>query len=226
MDTPYVAGWMLQSDSVFAWRPGRIYIPAMNFTGMSVGAINEGGTGNFAYGAKWESAGTGSPGTAQIGTSGLNGIVINSANGEASHLMNLPFDFDVSKPMYLRVFWTSGSSDTNQNITWLVRYRPIQVDSTALAAATTSLDTPIPVDNVIGANVLQATDWGKINAGAVDPKHEAIVWRVTLSAFSAGLTQSKYLVGLELRYTPKRLIGPTGMMREARAAAYALARHI
>ena len=38
------------SDKRIEWRPGRLYLPAMCFTGMSVSAINEGGAANDAYG--------------------------------------------------------------------------------------------------------------------------------------------------------------------------------
>ena len=54
-NTPFI------NDRAFKWRPGRLYLPAVRFTGMSVSAINEGGAANDAYGVNWESSDTSAP---------------------------------------------------------------------------------------------------------------------------------------------------------------------
>lgn len=205
------------SDRSFTWRPGRVFIPGMNFTGMTVGAINEGGAGNFVYGQKWEGSHTGVPTSVEIAAAGVNAVNMDAAGDMVAHYMLLPYDYDPKHPMYTRVHWSSGSSDVADTIDWIVTYLPIALDTTVIADATTALDLAIAQDTVAAAsaNLWQATSFGSINGEKFATNVESIVWKVEMDAFAAGLTEAKNFLGLELRYTPKRFRAPDGMGHEA-----------
>lgn len=215
---------MFRHDSEFVWRPGRIYIPANHFTGLTVGAVNEGGVGNFAIGEKWEGTGVGAPISKEISTFGLNAVLMEAAADEVNHLMLLPGDLDIGQNVYARVHWTSGSATTADTIDWLVRYLKVVPDVTTLSSAATALDRQPAQDTVIGAYTHQVTSWGSLLAGAtpIAQNVEMIEWEVEMDAFAAGLTEDKFFLGLELAYTPKRLAGPDGMRREARRPTFML----
>lgn len=209
---------MLRNDADILWRPGRIYIPANHFTGMSVGAINEGGTGNFEYGEKWEGANGGAPISKEISTFGITAVLMEAAADEVDHLMMLPYDMDIERNIYVRVHWTSGSSTTADTIDWAVRYLKVVPDTTVLAAPGTALDGTIAQDTVVGEYVHQATGWGSIQPDAtpIAANVEYIIWGVEMDAFAGGLIEDKFFLGLEIRYTPKRLWGVDGMRQEAK----------
>ena len=196
----------LYSDYNIEWRPGRIYVPVSEFTGL--------------IGAAGVSAGTGpgAPVQQEISTFGLNAVLMDTAADALDHNLHLPYDVDRNRPIKFRVHWTSGSSTTADTITWKVFYLAIVPDSTTIAAATTALDTVIAQDTVIGAYTYQVTDYGAIAAGTLGPTVEALALQVEMDAFAAGLTEDKFLLGLEMLYTPKRLRGVDGMKHEAHAA--------
>lgn len=218
---------LIRRDAEMLWRPGRVWLPAMQFTGVAVGAINEGGAGNFAYGEKWEGSHTGAPITKEISTFGVNGILMDTAGDEVNTYMPIPYDVDISLPLHVRVHWASGSTDTADTITFKVWYRKVVIDTTAIAAngntGGTALDTLVGSDTQVGtAYTWQATGWGAIDTRvtAIADNVEAILWSVELDAFAAGLSEDKFFLGLELRYTPKRLAGVDGMYQEAKLGTY------
>ena len=129
------------SDKSLLWRPGRLYLPAMSFTGMSVTAINEGGAANDSYGAGWEGSHTGAPVSKEISTFGHNAILLDTAGDMVVTDHMLPADVDLSKNIYVRVHWSCGSTDTADTITWIVLYRALIPEVTALATPDTALNS-------------------------------------------------------------------------------------
>lgn len=208
---------MFKHDSAFVWRPGHLYLPAMSFTGMSVGAINEGGTGNFAYGVKWEGAHTGAPTSKEISTFGLNGVLLNTAGNMVVTDCMVPEDLDTDKPIKARIVWCSGSIDTADTVTWIVKYLALKPNVTALATPSTALDATIAVQTVpvATAYALCKTEWGIILPGTISSEVEHWAWLVELNAFAAGLAEDKFFLGLEIAYTPRRLYGGDGMLKGA-----------
>lgn len=211
----------LKNDAGVLWRPGYVFIPVVSFTGLSVGAINEGGAGDFAYGLKWEGSHTGAPVSQEISTFGVNGVLLDTAADEVNHTLALPGDVDLSKRLYFRVHWTSGSLDTADTITWKVWYKPIVPNVTTISAigntGGTALDRVIAQDTVPVATafVWCATEYGYIDAGKLASTTEVLLLSVEMDAFAAGLTEDKFPLALEMRYTPKRLWGPDGMQHES-----------
>lgn len=216
----------LKHDANLVWRPGRIWLPAMHFNGVSVGAIDEGGATSHAYGAKWEGSHTGAPISKEISTFGVNGILMDTAADEVNTYMPLPHDIDLSKRIYARVHWTSGSTDVADTITYKVWYKTIVFNTTAIAAigntGGTALDKVVAQDTVPVATAYAwcVTEEGYIDAGKFGDNVEGLLWSIEMDAFAAGLTEDKFVLGLEVRYSPRRLWGPDGMAHEAKAPVF------
>lgn len=219
---------MIKGDKELLWRPGRIYYPAMFFTGMSVGAINEGGAANDAYGVNWEGSHTGAPISKEISTFGINGVLLDTNTDAVGHEAPIPYDLDPRHPVYARVVWTSGSVDTADTVQWTVTYKQLTPNVTALATGATALDTVIAAQDVpvATAYALCKTAWGKINGGTILDTAEHWTWNVAMTTFDVGLSEDKFLLGLEIAYTPRRLQGVDGMQMPSKFPAYALAKNI
>lgn len=208
----------INNDRNLWWRPGRLYIPFMAATGMSVSAINEGGAANDAYGVNWEGSHTGAPISKEISTFGINGVLLDTAGDMVNHDHMIPYDFDPQYNSYVRVHWTSGSTDTADTIDWIVLYKACVPEVDALAVGATALNKTIARDTVpvATAYVVCRSPWGRINAGAISEKAEHICWNVEMDAFAAGLTEDKFILGLEWMYTPRRMYYGDGMAHEAK----------
>lgn len=206
-------------DSRFWWKPGRLFIPVQDF------AWTYEATG--AAGVKSVGAGTASATNkafTEIGSTGVVGVVLEAAGDSMMGHSQLPYDYDRSKPMYVRVHWSSGSTTTADTIDWLVQYTAIVPNVTAIIDPATALDATIAQDTVpvATANIWCTTEWGRINADKFARNVEAITFEVEMDAFAAGLTEAKHLLGIEFRYTPKRLQYRDGMKHEAKATTYML----
>ena len=218
---------MLKHDKEIWWRPGYVYYPAMNFTGVSVRAVNEGGAGNYAYGEAWAGSHTGAPISKEISTIGYNGILLDTAGDMVITNAPIPGDLDVTQPTYARIVWTSGSSDTADTVTWIALYNAQIPNVTELITPATALDKTIAAQDVpiATAYTLCKTAWGRINGGSISSKAEDWSWLIEMDAFDVGLSEDKFLLGLEIAYTPKRLRGAGGNQRQADFSAYKLSDH-
>lgn len=217
---------MIKADKELLWRPGRVYYPAMSFTGMSVSAINEGGAANDAYGVNWEGSHTGAPVTKEISTFGINGVLLDTAGDMVVHDAPIPYDLDPRHPVYARVVWCSGSTDTADTVTWIISYDVLTPNVTALATPTSTLISTAMDVPVATAYALCKTTWGKISGGTISDKSEHWVWMIEMDAFDAGLSEDKFLLGLEVMYTPRRLQGMDGMQMPSQVPAYTLAKNV
>jgi hypothetical protein len=210
---------MIKSDKELLWRPGRLFIPAQNmdwkYEATGAAGVKSAGAGtpsatNLAY--------------TEIGSTGIVGCLFEAAGNSVMGHTQLPYDYDRDHPMFMRVHWSSGSTDTADTILWLVQYTPIVPNVTAIIDPATALDTVIATDTVpvATANIWCTTEWGKIIAGKFAKEVEALTFEVEMDAFAGGLTEAKHLLGLELRYTPKRLQGVDGMPQAAKATTHML----
>lgn len=192
------------SDANFEWRPGRIFIPSVSFTGLI-------GAAGVSIGAN-----TGALVTKEISTFGMVAALPDTDGDVLDHLLALPYDVDLRKDIRFRVHWTSGSADTADTIDWKVFYLGIVPDSTTIAAATTALTTVIAQDTVIGAYKYQVTSYGLLKGDTLAYNTEALALQVEMDTFAVGLSEDKFLLGLEMVYSPKRLRGPDGMKHGAK----------
>ena len=200
-------------DANFVWRPGRIWLSATNFSSYIGAAPNA-------------SIHTGAEVWKEISTFGVVGQLMATAASEVNTYMPLPDDIDLSKRIYARVHWTSGSTDTADTVTWKVWYKALVFNTTAILAigntGGVALDAVIAADDVPVATAYAwaVTEEGYMDAGKLPENTGALLWSVEMDAFDAGLAEDKFFLGLEIRYTPRRLWGPDGMAHEAKAPTY------
>lgn len=143
----------------------------------------------------------------EVNSTGLFGVKINTAGHAVRHLMAWPWDYDNSKPLYARIYWTSGSSDTADTIAWKLFYKARSANNDLLTATIdTALTTVIPSDTVptASAYTLCRTEKGTLAANTVRPNDLAEI-EVELDAFAGGLAEDKFFLGVEFLYVP--LIG-------------------
>jgi hypothetical protein len=209
----------LKHDSHVMWRPGRIWLPAVNFA-------NYVGAAGATAGAH-----SGAPVFQEISSFGVVSVLMDTAADEVNTFMILPDDIDLSKRIYARVHWTSGSTDTADTVTWKVWYKALVFNTTAILAigntGGVALDSVVPADDVPAATAYAwaVTEEGYMDAGKLPENTEALLWSVELDAFDAGLAEDKFLLGLEIRYSPRRLWGPNGMTHEAKAPTHIAGKH-
>ena len=207
---------MIKGDKEILWRPGRVYYGAQAFTGI--------------IGAAGVSAGvhTGAPIQQEISTFGIASILLDTAGDMLVTDSPIPYDLDPRHPVYARVVWASGSTDTADTVTWIVTYKQLVPNVTALATPATALDSTIAAQDVpvATAYAICKTAWGRINAGTITDTAEHWIWNVEMDAFDVGLSEDKFLLGLEIAYTPRRLQGVDGMQMQSKFPAYALSKNI
>lgn len=203
-----------QSDMAFQWRPGRKYIPAWQLAGLAYEAT----TGNAI-----KSIGTGTPSATnlcvvEVNTSGVTGINMQTADNSVCHLMEVPADMDPAYPLYAKVYWTAnnvaGSTD------WELFYKAFKPGTTVLGtaeAATAFTRVGAAQTMAAVAYTLMATPEMYVKGGSLADSTELIQLTVQMHALVTITTV--FLIGVSLRYTPKRLLG-TGMLHEAKPATY------
>lgn len=188
------------------WNPVIKFIPASNFTGfLTVTGVADG-----------------SPTLYEISTFGLIGLREVADGNSLSTLMRLS-EVDVKQKVYTRVVWTTSVNATleaDRQVTWKVLYD--NIGATAIIAPATALDTVITVPSTsegvfpTGAYSINRTSWGIINANKLtDNGYVSFNVECDSASFVYPTTNEAYMLGLEVKYTPKRTEGG-GLGREAR----------
>ncbi len=169
------------------------------------------------------SLGTGFPYLTKIQTSTRSGLLMTTANDAVSHTMRIPPYWDVRNDIFIRVLWTTLSNTVADTVDWRFRYLLNQANLAAagglFGAPTTVLDTVIPQDNSLGlsggAALTHLTADGVLKGGTITEVQDFLHFTVDMNAFAAGLTESKWLLGVEFEYT--RRMG-RGLKLEGRAS--------
>lgn len=202
---------MIKGDKEILWRPGRIYIPAWQFTGLDYEATTATDIKSIGTGAANDT------GLVEINTSGITGLSMGANANSVETLLQIP-DWDKAFNIYFRVWWTANN--TSGTCTWDVLYKKFVADTTVLGSAVsaTALTTAIGADTMAGvAYTLMRSPEGVLAGGTLDDNVEVI----QLGVVRTGVTTitTPYFVGLDIRYTPKRLQGQ-GSLIPAKPALY------
>jgi hypothetical protein len=203
------------ADQNISWRPGRIYIPAWQLAGIGYEAT---GAANI------KSIGTGTPSstnliTAEINTSGITAINMTTTDNSVCHLMEVPADLDLKYPIYASVYWTANN--TSGSCDWELFYKVFVPGATVLgsAEAATAMDRVGAAQTMAGvAYTLMRTPEMAIYGSKLPKNTELIQWTIQMHALVTITTVS--LVGLAIRYTPRRMAYTDGMASEAKAPTY------
>lgn len=203
---------MIKSDKEMLWRPGRIYIPAWQFTGLDYEATTATDIKSMGTGAANDTAIT------EINTSGVTGISMGANANSVETLIQIP-DLDKNFNIYFCIWWTANN--TSGTCTWDVLYKKFVADTTVLGSAVsaTTLSTAIGADTMAGvAYTLMRSPEGVLVGGTLDDNVEVLQLGVVRTNVTTITTP--YFVGLGIRYTPKRLQGQ-GSLIPAKPALYA-----
>ena len=203
---------MWKRDSHFWWRPGRVYIPAWQFSGLDYEATTATDIKSMGTGAANDTS------IAEINTSGITAVNMTANANSLEHLMALPYDIDLSKNIYFRVYWTANN--TSGSVTWDVLYKAITPNSTVLGSAVsaTALTRTIGAHTMAGvAYTIMRTPEGVLIGNTLADSVEMLQLGVVRTTATTITTAS--FLGLEIRYTPHRLYYG-GMVHEAKAPAY------
>jgi hypothetical protein len=192
-------------------RPGRIYIPAWQFSGLDYTATDI------------TSMGTGTPSATElqiqeVNTSSITGLGMTANATSVGHFLALPGDIDISHPIYFSVVWTANN--TSGSVTWDVLHKVFKKDTTVLgtAEATVVLSKAIGAKTMAGvAYTLMVTDEGRLNGGTLADTTEYLQLAVVRT--TATTITECFLIGLNIRYTPK-MFQYGSMKQEAKAATY------
>lgn len=200
---------MFKHDSAFVWRPRSIYIPAWQFSGLDYEATTATDIKSMGTGAANDTA------IAEINTSGVTAVNMTANANSLEHFLALPFDLDIQKNIYFRVWWTANN--TSGSVTWDVLYKVFNPDTTVLgtAVSATALTSAIGADNMASvAYTVMRSPEGILAGGTLADTTQALQLGVVRTTATTITTAS--FLGLEIRYTPRCLYGPDGMLMEAR----------
>ena len=197
------------SDKGLEWRPGRLYIPAWSFAGLDYETTTATDIKSMSTGAANDTA------IVEINTSGITALNFTANANALDTFIMMPFDMDIQKNIYFRVWWTANN--TSGSVTWDVLYKPYIPNSTVLgtAVSATALTTTIGAHTMAAvAFTVMRTPEGILGGGTLLETCEALQFGVVRTTATTITTAS--FLGLELRYSPRRLRGPDGMAREAK----------
>lgn len=152
---------------------------------------------------------------------GMVGVLLDTATDAIGGMTLVPRDLDWTKPIGVRLQYQTKSATAADTMNWTVLYDVI-AEGTALAYATTALDTVIPLlETVKGtAEATETTLPGAIAANTITEAQVVagstfLVWSITLTTFAVGLAEDKLFLGLLLDYVPKRYKGDATVQNPA-----------
>ena len=147
----------------------------------------------------------GDPVFAEIAASGITGVSIAAAGDAIATYWHMGNHVDINKQIRFRAaLSTSGGADVE---TVTVTYTPYVANTTVITDPVTALSTAIPAITLVAGDALNFTDFGKINRATLPSTTTGLGLKVAVSNDNASADEIS-LIGLEIRYTPRRTAGP------------------
>lgn len=144
-----------------------VYLPLQAWGGW-VAVVNASDQADIAVEDAITSAGTGAPSFGEITDSGIVGLHVDDTADSVGILWPIPYDCDVKSKIEFAVTWCSDQTTTTDTVTWKVLYTELTINSEAIEAGATALNTAIAADtNVAAVTGLQQTAWGVLNGGTL-----------------------------------------------------------
>src|SRR6266851_7827049 len=143
---------------------------------------------------------------AEIAAADITAPLIATTGGAVNHCLRVPYDLDRTKAIRFRVWWTINVTDADVE-TPVLTYAAIKAGA-VIADAATALDTVIPAYTFNGtANAAEVTGFGVIKKGTLIDTTEFLQLKIATTFNTASASEISYL-GLEIRYTPRKTVGP------------------
>lgn len=194
-------------DKNIEWLEKRVYLPAQAFQTYVTGA----------------SVSTGDPVFQEVAATGITGIQIAAAGDAISHAWMVPYDLDRGRQVRFRIWYSQTSTTPTDSVDWTLTYQQILEESTVMVLPATALDTVIPLADLSSgvASQLQASDFGVIARNTLTTTCMFLNLLVVATAIGTYSANEINLMGLEVRYTPRRTGGPEKNLRGGRRLATA-----
>ncbi len=156
----------------------------------------------------------------EISTFGAPGVEVGTLGDVFTFARRVPNNFDPDWPLGFKVHYTSGGTMVaTDSFSWII-LADIKNEDVAIAAASTVLDTVVPLLDLYGSTTAYLNKWtargimdkdwatrAQVEAGAM------IVVSVELDAvvgITLGATNPTFFLGLEIDYAPRQTQGPAG----------------
>lgn len=147
----------------------------------------------------------GDPVFAEVASSGISGISIAAANDAISTYWHMGNRVDITKQIRFRVaLSTSGGADAE---TPAVTYTAYVANTTVITDPVTALNTAIPAMTLVAGDALNFSDFGRINRNVLSDTTCGLGLKIVIPMAVASADEIS-LMGLEIRYTPRRTAGP------------------
>jgi len=193
-------------------RPGRLYIPAWQFSGLDYETTTATDIKSMSTGAANDTS------VAEINSSGITAVNFTANLNALDHFMAIPADMDLSFPVYFSVVWTANN--VAGSVTWDVRYKPyvtgVTVLGAAVAATATSKTITASAMPAVAFTIVTSAE-GRLNGG-VWPENTEYVQLGVIRSTTTTITTASFL-GLNIRYT-RKLLQYGSMKAEAKPATY------
>jgi len=150
--------------------------------------------------------GPGAPVFQEVEALGISGYLMDTAGDAVNHYMLIPTNWDRGHKIFVRAHFLTASGTAADTITWKFLYQEIVPGTTVmLAQPVTALDTVLVAQAVAGVDstVERTSTPGEIAGGTIADATLAIKWQMEMDAFAAGLTEAKYLLGVEFEFSPR-----------------------
>jgi len=176
-------------DKNIAWNTKRVFLPCFNMMGVLADASQGAGAPVF----------TADP----LAASELVGLSIAAAGDEIYTVWPLPWDFDRSEPIRLRLWFTHSSTDADTP-DWIVSYKAIAKQA-AVTDAASSPDQAVAFAAAAvstTASALEILNWEEtVSDTKITSADKAILFAIECNGLGGAASDEINLWGMEVEYT-------------------------
>ena len=150
----------------------------------------------------------GAPVQTKVGSIGIAGTILEDVGDFIRLTMPMPSHWDYDNDIFFRVLWIDGAIDAGQSVTFTIKWKTYQFQQVLVAGVGGGGSDSITIAadaNSTVSDSLDATTWGKLNAGTWGDDVSFVALDVELTTDGSNL--DPVVAGLEVAYIPKLTSG-------------------
>jgi hypothetical protein len=139
-----------------------------------------------------------------LGVLGIVGAVMEDPADFVRMTMPMPTHWDFGNDIFFRVLWADSGTAGSKSCTWAVKWKTYDFGAVLVAGVGGGGSDTISIDadvSTIVSNGLDATRWGRLDAGNWDDNMGFVALDVVLTV--DGTPLDPFFLGLEAAYLPK-----------------------
>lgn len=151
---------------------------------------------------------SGAPVQTKVAALGIAGTILEDVNDFIRLTMPMPSHWDYDNDIFFRVLWIDGGIDDSESVTFTIKWKTYQFQQALVAGVGGGGSDSITIAadaNSTVSDSLDATAWGKLNAGTWGDDVSFVALDVELTTDGSDL--DPVVVGLEVAYIPKLTSG-------------------